>query len=80
MHNDDMYNTSIDGTNYSRILFHKVKWFLVNADITELKNDWREEITQFIIDGYSSGEFEVECNGEMDCLKWEVMTVWNGQN
>ena len=78
MYNDDMYNESIDGTNYSRILFHKVKWFLSDADTTELQNEWRKEITQFIIDGCSSGEFEVEYQGENDCLKWEVMTVYRG--
>jgi hypothetical protein len=80
MCNDDIYNESIDGNNYSRILFHKVKWFLVENDITELISEWREEITQFIIDGYSSGEFEVEYQGENDSLKWQIMTVWNGRN
>jgi hypothetical protein len=78
MYNDDNYNETIDGNNYSRILFHKVKWFLVENNITELRPEWREGITQFIVDGYSSGEFEVEYQGENDSLKWKVMTIYKG--
>jgi hypothetical protein len=75
-----MYNQTVNGMNYSRILFHKVQWNLSQNETSELHEEWREQIMQFIYSGCISGEFAVDYNGDSDWLYWEVMTVWNGQN
>jgi hypothetical protein len=75
-----------DGNNYSKILFHKVRWSLGDhSDIKELQDIWAEDIMQSIIDSYIQGDFQATINLENDdeeyCfLNWEVMSAWNGMN
>jgi len=73
-----------DDNNYSKILFHKVKWNVCNRpDISELQDIWAENIIQSIIDGYADGDFEVmtdfeNSEEEYQWLHWQIMTVWDG--
>jgi hypothetical protein len=75
-----------DDNNYSKILFHKVKWNVCDRpDITELQDIWAEDIMQSIIDGYLQSDFQVIINlenGEEEYrwLNWEVMSAWDGMN
>ena len=81
------YHTICDeeDNNYSKILFHKVKWNICDRpDISELQDIWAEEIIQSIIDGYWQGDFEIILdleNDKEDCawLNWEIMSAWNGE-
>jgi len=72
-----------DGNNYSKILFHKVKWNAHNRpDIKELENIWAENIMQSIIDGYSQGDFEIMItseNGkeEYTWFDWKIVNAWD---
>jgi hypothetical protein len=73
-----------NNNNYSKILFHKVKWRVCDRpDIIELQDNWAEEIMRANIDGHLRGDFEVMIdteNGE-ECawLDWEIMTAWDGE-
>ena len=75
-----------DGNNYSKILFHKVKWDVCDRpDITELDDIWAESIMQSIIDNYLQGDFGVTIHLENDeeqyhWLSWKIMSAWNGEN
>ena len=75
-----------DGNNYSKILFHKIKWNVCDRlDITELQDSWAEEVMQNIIDGHFQGDFEVIIhleNDEEQChwLNWEIMSAWSGES
>jgi hypothetical protein len=80
------YRTICDdeGNNYSQILFHKVGWCIGDRpDITELQDNWAEEIIQAIIDDYLQGDFAVTIDLENDeeeyrWLNWKIMSVWDG--
>jgi hypothetical protein len=74
-----------DNNNYSRILFHKIKWKVCDrSDVTELQDIWAENIMQSIIDGFSQGDFGVMIyleNGEEEdaWLDWKIMSAWDGE-
>jgi hypothetical protein len=79
------YHTiSDDNCNYSKILFHKVQWYVGDRlDINNLEDIWAEDIMQAIIDGQYFGEFQVHItleNGEEEypCLHWKIMNIWDG--
>jgi len=82
------YHTICDdeNNNYSKILFHKVKWNVCNRpDIKELDDIWAEDIMQTIINGHSQGDFEVMITSdnnkeEYSWFDWKIMDVWNEES
>ncbi len=58
--------------NYTKILNHKIIWFLRESESLVLNNSWQEKIVGFIINEYMEGEFAVEINNSTDSLIWKI--------
>lgn len=58
--------------NYTKILQHRIAWFLRENDCEYLSEIWQEDIKNFIINEYLEGEFAVEINNSADSLIWRI--------